>query len=118
MEGTFDGLQRRFKLAYIDPKLIVQYLQTWETTDNCVTLRRLDGLQVEGAQIISCNWAYEMGCLEILLYRADWEIVPMGMKIPRIPGLVETFQEVRFLVPRPEVAEVAEVAESIPVIAG
>ena len=94
-----EQITRRYKIAYIDPQVIVQYLTMWETTDNVVNLRRLDGREVEGSVVVSASWSHERACIAVQLYHRDWEIVPMGRPIPEIPGLVPTIWVNRKLVP-------------------
>ena len=45
------------------------------------------------------NGGNDTGCLEVLLYREDWPIVPFGIVIERMPGLMATVQVARQLVP-------------------
>ena len=92
-------LERRYKIALVNPKSLVAYFSKWEAESDLVILERLDSVEVKGAQVINVDWANNTGCLEVLLYREDWPIVPFGMVIERMPGLMETVQVARQLVP-------------------
>ena len=94
-------LERRYKSALVNPKSLVNYFSMWNQEADLVCLERLDSLDVEGAQVINVSWAPEVACLEVLLYRDDWAIVPMGILIERI-GLLATVSVTRQLVPLEE----------------
>ena len=92
-------LDRRYKIALVNPKPLVAYFSMWEAESDLVILERLDSGEVEGAKVINVNWSNDTGCLEVLLYRDDWPVVPFGMVIERMPGLMGTVQVARQLVP-------------------
>lgn len=74
----------------------------WNDDSDFITLRRLSGDEVEGATVINAQWAIDTNSLEVLLYRDDWPIVPLGSVFTRIHGFFSTTQVTRQLVPLEE----------------